>query len=165
MFAGEQRTGAAKAGCDLIGDQQNAVAITGFTYTLQIARMVKTHSPGTLNDGFQNHRGQLPPMLLDQPDKILCITRIPLVIKTALRRRGEMVFRQVAAPQAVHGIIRIAYRHRGKGIAVITAFERQKLLTRLASPKPVLQRHFHRDFNGDRAGIGQKYTFQRVWRH
>ncbi len=132
---------------------------------MQIAGLVETHAAGTLHDRFQDYRGNAAMVLFGQPGEIGNIVVIPVIVKATLRRAGEQMLRQVAAPQAVHRVFRIADRHGGKRIAVITALQREEFLPRLSASQPVLQRHFHRHFDGDRAGIGEEHALQRLGRH
>ena len=66
MVAGKEGAAAAKAGGDLIGDQQDAKGIAKQTHLAQILGMIKTHAARTLDNGFEDHRAQLLMVLLDQ---------------------------------------------------------------------------------------------------
>ena len=102
MFAGEQFAGAAKAGSNLIGDQQNPFPVAHFTHPPQPLRMVHPHSAGALDDRFEDHRGDVVAMRGHQAGKRHHIQLIPLAVEAALRRGGKQVIRQIALPQAVH---------------------------------------------------------------
>lgn len=104
MLAGKKFAGTAKSGGDLIRNQQHAIAITGFPYLLQIARMVETHAARTLHNRLQNDGCQLPVMLFYQPGEIIEIRLVPFIIKAAGRGRRKVMLGQIAAPQAVHRV-------------------------------------------------------------
>ena len=165
MFAGKQLAGAAKAGGDLIGNQQNALAVAHLANTPQPFRMVHPHSAGALDDRFEDHRGDVVAMRRHQPREADHVHLVPLAVETALRGRGKQVFRQIAFPQAVHRVVRIAHRHRPEGIPMIAVAEGEEALARFTLRVPVLQRHFHRHFHRHGAGIGQEHALQRFRRH
>ena len=161
MFAGKQLAGPAKSGGNLIGNQQNAFPVAHLADALQPFRMIHPHAAGALHDGLENDRCDLIPMGRHQAGKRHHIPFIPLAAKAALRRRGEQIIRQIALPQAVHGVIRIADRHRAKGIAVVAIAEGEKTPPRFAFCLPVLQGHLHGHFHRDRTGVGEEYALQR----
>ncbi|CHM48099.1 Uncharacterised protein [Salmonella enterica subsp. enterica serovar Typhi] len=127
--------------------------------------MIYAHPARALNDRFQNHGGYFMAMRGHQAGKWRDVAFIPFAIHPALRRRREQIFRQIAFPQAVHGVIRIAHRHRAERVAMITVAKRQKTLTRFATSLPVLQRHLHGHFYRHRTRVGQKDTLQRFRRY
>ncbi len=102
MFTGKQFPAAAEAGGDLIGYQQQPVAIAQRPHLLQIARMVKAHPARTLHNRLEDHRGNVAMVLLRQPGEVAEIGIIPCISETALRRSGKQMLRQIATPQAVH---------------------------------------------------------------
>ena len=165
MFAGKQLAGAAKAGGDLIGNQQNALAVAHPANTLQPFRVVHPHPARALHDRFKNDGSNFVTMCRHQSGEADHVHLVPLAVEAALRRRGEQVFRQIPLPQAVHGVVRIAHRHRSEGIPVIAVAEGEETLARFALRMPVLQRHFHRHFHRHGAGIRQEHALQRVRRH
>ncbi len=160
MFAGEQFAAAAKAGGNLIGNQQNAFPIAHLTDAPQPFRMVKAHASRSLHHGFENNRGDFVAVGRQQPGERRNIPLVEFAAETADRGWREQVFRHVPLPQTVHRIVRIAHRHRAEGIAVITVSKGKKALTRLAPGMPVLQSHFHCHFHRYRTGIRQKHAFQ-----
>ncbi len=119
VIAGEQGAATAKAGGDLIGDQQYPVATTGLAYALQVARVIEAHAASALNQRFEDHGGDLLVVGRQQAGEGDEVRLIPVVVEGALRRRGEQVLRQVAVIQAVHAVMRIAHRHGTEGIAVV----------------------------------------------
>ena len=165
MFAGKQLAGAAKAGGDLIGNQQNALAVAHPANTPQPFRMVHPHSACALHNRLQDHGGDIMTMCRHESREANHVHLVPLVVEAALRGRREEVFRQIPFPQAVHGVIRVTDRHRPEGITMIAVAEREEALARFASGVPVLQRHFHRHFHRHGAGIGQEHALQRFRRH
>jgi hypothetical protein len=61
----------------------------------------------------------------------------------------------------VHAGNRVANRHGAEGIAVIAAaWSDEALFAGLAACLPVLQRHLHRDLDGNRARIGKEHRLQ-----
>ncbi len=102
VFTSEQLAGAAKAGGNLIGDQQYPFPVAHFARPLQPLRMVHPHAARPLDDRFEDHRGDFVTMRGHQAGKRYHIHLVPLAVKAALRRGGEQVIRQVALPQAVH---------------------------------------------------------------
>ena len=64
VFTGEQPAGAAKAGGDLVGDQQHVVRGTQGAHG-----MIEPHAACALPDGLQDHRRKFFPMRLDQACK------------------------------------------------------------------------------------------------
>ncbi len=71
---------------------------------------------------------------------------------------------QKAIKHPVHADLGIADGHRSGGIAVIGPGEGQKLLSRAhALVQPKLHRHFHCDFDGDRAGIREEDVVKIAW--
>ena len=127
--------------------------------------MVHPHPARALYDRFEDHRGDVVTVRGHQAGKGHHIHFIPLAVKAALRRGGEQVIRQIALPQAVHRVLRIADRHRAEGIAVIAIAEGQETSTRLAFRLPVLQGHFHRHLNRHRTGISEENALQRFRSH
>ncbi len=58
-------------------------------------------------------------------------------------------------------LLRIAHRHRAGGVAVIAAPEGDEFRAPAhAAVEPVLHRHLHRDFDRDRAGIGEEHAVE-----
>lgn len=90
------------------------------------------------------------------------IRLVPFGVESALRCGGKQVLRQIAAVQAVHRGIRIAYRHGAKGIAVVALTQGEEALARFAARLPVLQRHLQCHLDGNGAGVGQKHALQRL---
>jgi Histidine ammonia-lyase len=70
-----------------------------------------------------------------------------------------------AAAMYRHGVIRVTDRHRAEGISVIAVAEGEETLARFTFSVPVLQRHFHRHFDGHGAGIRQEHALQRIGGH
>ncbi len=165
MLAGKQLPGTAKAGGDLIGNQQNSFAVAHLPNALQPLGVIDPHSARALHNRFENNGGNLVAMGRHQPREAHHVHLVPFAVEAALRGWRKQVFRQVAFPQAVHGVVRIAHRHRPEGVAVIAVAEGEEPLARFALRMPVLQRHFHRYFHGHRAGVGQENTLQRFRRH
>ncbi|MOA48511.1 hypothetical protein D3C78_1712600 [compost metagenome] len=64
MFTGKQFACAAKTGGDLVGNQQDLVAIAQLPHALQIGWMIDPHPTGSLDYRLQDHRGYFPGVLL-----------------------------------------------------------------------------------------------------
>ncbi len=80
------------------------------------------------------------------------VCRVPWFREPAGGRIGEELLLQGIAKQAVHSGDRVAYRHRGKGIAVIPPAQRQHpALPAFPECLPVLHGHLHGDLDGYRA--------------
>ena len=88
VFTSEQLAGAAKAGGNLIGDQQYPFPVAHFTHPLQPLRMVHPHAARPLDDRFEDHRGDFVTMRGHQAGKRYHIHLVPLAVEAALRR-GE----------------------------------------------------------------------------
>ena len=58
VVGGEQLTGAAEAGGDLVEDQQHVVAVADRAQVDQVARVVEPHAARALHDGFDDDGGQ-----------------------------------------------------------------------------------------------------------
>ncbi len=71
------------------------------------------------------------------------------------------VFGQVPAVERVHAFLGVADRHRGEGIAVVAALEGEEAAAGAhALVEPVLGGHFHGDFDGDGAAVGEEDVVQ-----
>ncbi len=93
MFTRKQLTGAAKAGGDFVGDQQNALAVAHLTNAFQPLRMVHAHPACTLHNRLQNDGGNFVAVRRQQARKTDHIHFVPLTVEAALRRGGKQVFR------------------------------------------------------------------------
>ena len=102
VLAGEQLTGSTKAGGDLIGDQQDALAIAHPADPPEPLGVVHPHAARALNNRLEDHRGDFMAVGGHQTGERRHIPLIPVAVEAALRRRGEEVIRQIALPQAVH---------------------------------------------------------------
>ncbi|MND89453.1 hypothetical protein D3C80_815110 [compost metagenome] len=165
MFTGEQLAGAPETGSDLVGNQQHLIAVTEFAYPFKVSRVIDAHAARPLDHRFQDHRRHFTGVLFQQRGERGDIIFIPGLIETALRRGSEQVRREIALIQAVHRVVRIAYRHRAEGIAVIAVTQGQNALPPFPARLPVLQRHLQRHFHRHRSGIRQEHALQRFRRH
>ena len=164
MLAGEQLAGAAKAGGDFIGDQQNLRFITQHPDLAKIFRGIETHASGSLDDWFQDDRSDFIMMGLDQAADTGDVTVLPVRIVGYGRCIGEELLGKNLREKMVHARIRIADGHGAGGVAVVAAPYRQHpLLSRAPPGGPVLDCHLHGNLNRNRAGITQKNIFQPLW--
>ncbi len=89
--------------------------------------MIYAHPARALNDGFQNRRlfhGDARP---SGNGKWRDVAFIPFAIHPALRRRREQIAPADSLSTGfVHGVIRIAHRHRAGHVAMISVAKRQK---------------------------------------
>ena len=127
--------------------------------------MVHAHAASALHNRFKDHCRNFVAMCGHQTGKRHHIQFVPFAAHPTLRSGCKQVIRQITLPQTVHRVVRIADRHRAESIAVITVTKCQETLTGFTFGLPVLQRHFHRDFHGDRTRIREKNALQRLGRH
>ncbi len=73
------------------------------------------------------------------------------------RQICDEMFGQHTGKEGMHALFGIADRHGGDGIAVITALEGHEFgASAHTLVKPVLRRHLHRHFDGDRTAVAEE---------
>src|SRR5690606_22238394 len=77
VFAGEEGATATEAGGDLVSDQQHAVVVAEASRFGEETRRVEVHAPGALHDGFEDQRGDVLVLLLEQYTQ-----RLQLAVRT-----------------------------------------------------------------------------------
>ena len=162
-FRCEHPSGAAEAGGDLVGDQQDVVPRAHFPQPAQVFGVVEPHAAGSLHDRFDDHGGQLFVMLFDDFGHRREIAVVPLLSEPDSRLRREKLYRQPSGKDRMHSGDRIAYRHGVPRVAVIAAADRrQRIFARRALRIHVLHRHFHGDLDGHRPAVAVENFLQPV---
>jgi len=161
LFAGEQGAAAAEARGDFIGNQQHVMLIAERPGPAQELRCIKAHAAGPLHDRFEDDGGDLVMVRRDQPAKRSDLAFLPGAVAGRGRRLGEVVLGQYVCKEVVHPGIGIADRHGTGRVAMIAAPNREHLLL-VQKPLrlPVLDRHFHGDFDAHGTRIAEEHLFQ-----
>src|SRR3974390_3691915 len=82
----------------------------------------------------------------------------------AIWQIDDVMLWQQPGERRVHAVLSVTHCHRVGCVAVITVLEGNKLATAThAAIGPILYRHFERDLDRDRAGIGKKYAREPAW--
>jgi transposase len=120
---------------------------------------VKFHAAGALHQRLDNDGsdgvGASGEQLVER--RRLCVI---------LRQIHDVMLRQQIGEQRVHAAFGVAHRHGAGGVAVIAALEGDELPASLhAAVDPVLRRHFERDFDSDRTGIGKEHAAEIARQH
>ena len=158
--AGKQLTGAAKAGGDLVGDEQQAELVAQGAHPLQVAGMIEAHATGPLNDGFEHDGGYLFVAIGNQLRQLYDAALVPLGVEATAGRFDKMVLGQEALVELVHAAIRIADAHGAEGVAVIATPQGDELGAGCSPGVPVLLGHLECHLHRHRAGIRQKHPIQ-----
>ena len=156
LLAGEHRAAAAETGEDLVGDQQQPVlASRGAPHCGENLRRMEPHAARALDQGLDDHRGQLVLPFAR------AIDRAPLRLRASRGRSAKICFGSQPSKCACMLFLGVAHRHRPQGVAVIALAERQEAdAAALPAIQPRLDRHLHRHLDGDRAGVGEEHVVQ-----
>lgn len=157
--AGEQVPGAAEAGGDLVGDEQQAPLIADPAQPGDGGVVVEAHPAGALHHRLHDHRGDLRgDRGVDGGEVGVDLPRPGAAVRGPGR---EDLGGDGAAPQGVHAAVGIADAHRGAGVAVVAAAPgHQPGALRVPGGALVLQGHLHRDLHGHRSGVGEEDPVQ-----
>ncbi len=121
--------------------------------------MVKPHAAGALHQRFDNESRERLGVAFQ---RLLQRVRARVV----RRQRDTHMFRQHAAKERMHALVRIAHRHGTGGVAMIAAAERDEAGARpLPAIAPELDRHLERDLDRDRARIGEEHPVEVARQH
>ena len=105
---------------------------------------MKHHAPRALHARLHQNGGQFIGVSLDQ----LAHTRQRRAIA---RQIADELGREDAREFGVHPFLRVADRHGGESVAMVAAAKAQDFRAASNAPvHPVLNRHLHGDFDGDR---------------
>ena len=102
MLAGKQLAAATKAGRNFVGNKQYIVTIAKRARACQIVRRIKIHAAGSLNHGFQDQRGDLAMILLQQLFERLQVTIVTGLAKSTVRAFDKKLLADNGIEQAVH---------------------------------------------------------------
>ena len=80
-----------ETGGDLVGNQQNLIAIAQCPGLAQILGMVKTHATGALNDGLKDQGGDLLMLCCQQLFQRGHVAGIPGAVEACLRCRYKVM--------------------------------------------------------------------------
>ena len=107
LLAGEHRAGAPKAGCDLVGDQKDAVRLGELANTPQKAGRLDTDARCALDERLDDHRGDLVAVEVEEALEPARVAGVDAVGLEEQRAEG-----------AVEGVD-AANRHRADRVAVV----------------------------------------------
>ncbi len=145
----EQLARAAEAGGDLVGDQQQPVAVADLPKGPQVGRVVEPHPAGALDDRLQDHRPHR--RVARQPIDLLQVGLVDRRRVARRRHRREDLLGDRAGEDVVHPVDRVADRHAAERVAVVAAPDRQQ------PPLPGrLDGHLDRHLDRDAARVGQE---------
>src|SRR5210317_1813180 len=107
----------------------------------KVLRGIEAHAASALDDRFDNDRGDLIMMSLDQAAEVGDVAVLPVLVAHDARGLGEELLRKDLRKEMMHARFGITDRHGAGRIAVITAPDRQHpLLAWLPHSGPVLDR-------------------------
>ena len=156
-FPREEFARAPESRRDFVENQQYAVAVAQLAGPRQIVRRVEIHATSPLHDGFQDKRGDVLPLLLQQIAERLDGRLVPRLPEADRRLRQEVLHGQATGKKAVHTGHGVAHGHRVPRVAMIPAANRgEGMLLRLPARLPILDCHLHRHLDGHRAAIGKE---------
>ena len=160
VIGGEQFSGASESGRDFVEDQEDLVLVAEVTQVDQVRGIMETHSAGTLDHWFHDHRCEVLVMLGQERFQLLHVFG-------EIARRGSLredLRAQDIGPERMHAAVGIADAHGGEGVTVVSAAPgHQTILRRLSEAPPVLQAHLHCDFDGHRTGVGEEHLVEVRW--
>ena len=158
-LAGELRAGAAEAGGDLVGDQRHAALGAGGRGMREEGRLVDVEAAGALQHRLEDHAGQFRAVRVEVGvEAVAGGAQFGRAAADRRRPRREMLLRQQGAEARMQGVVRIADRHRGEGVAVVAAAQRQEAAALGAAVGlGELQRDLQRHLDRHRAGIAEEH--------
>ena len=163
MIGREQLAGAPKTGGDLIEDEQQAVPVRHLPQHCQAFGRVGVHAAGTLEDRFDDDRGQLPGMRSRDVRELGC-PRLHGFRGRGSSRRGtgrKHVAGQQAREGGVHAVHGIADAHRREGVAVVSAADAEEPLPlRVPGRGLELHRQLQRNLHGHRTRVRKEHPLQ-----
>jgi len=154
VIGGEELPAATEARGHFVQDQRDREFVTQAPQAPQIIRRIEPHSARTLNDGFEDHRCKLVAVSGQLLRQVRDVPLLEGLVEAAGRALGEDVLFERRTEEIVHAADRIADRHRGKGIAVVTApYRQQATLLGLPLCEPILPGHLDCDLDRNRTRI------------
>ncbi|MNV47961.1 hypothetical protein D3C71_1398450 [compost metagenome] len=168
LLAGEQGAGTAKAGGDLVGDQEGAVGVAQFTGALQVHRVMHAHAAGALQARLQDHRADLARVLVEQGGQRVC--GLVRTLRGALPGFGQVGVRRgrkqrLGQQRRVHPAVQrdIAHRQRAQGLAVVAVLQRDEARAVVfAAVAEIVEGHLQGHLHPGRAIVGVEHLGQRV---
>ena len=110
-----------------------------------------------MHDGLEDHGRDLVAVPLELLGEIGDVALFEGLLVAAARALGKIVVRQHAMEEIVHAVYGVTHRHRGEGVAVVTAADgEQAAFFGPAECEPVLQRQFDRDLHGHGTRVAEK---------
>ena len=147
LFAGGECAGAAKAGHDLVGNEQGAGLAADLPQGAQNLRGIGQHAARAQQQRLDDQRGDIARSagLAQSIQRVLLASRM-----------GERQAHDVEQQRFVGGIEHAARarRHRADRVTMIGVLQRDDAGARFARVAPEAERHFQRDFDGGRAAVG-----------
>ena len=168
FLAGEHGAGAAEAGGDFIGDEQDVVRSAEVGNPLQIAFRMNQHPARALDERFNNEGGNAVRLssqdIFDRTQTALVARLFAGTERTAIRMgRRRVQRREEERPVGLVEAIDIADAHGADGVAVIALREAEKAgfpRFRIRFLSPVLEGDFKGDFDGAGAGVRVEHAVQ-----
>ena len=160
-FRGEHFARPSEARRDFVENQKHAVFVAEGFQLAQILRMVEAHSARALYNRLYDYGGELVRLFGEKSAHRLDVGRVPTAVEARFGARSEIVYRQPAREERVHSVDGVADRHRVPSVAVVSAARgREFRALFVALRPPVLQRHFHRNFDRHRTRVAKEHPFK-----
>ena len=152
VFPGEEFTGAAEAGGDLVEDKEDAGGVAGGAEGAEVGGVIETHAAGALDDGFEDDGGKGVAVLLDEGGHGREVGGVPGFVEVVDEGGGggEEATGEGGAEERMHAGDGVADAHGVPGVAVVAGADGEEV----GLGGVVLDGHLEGDLDGDGAAVG-----------